>query len=144
MWTPGQISGVYISSFFEGPHRFDDGLRFLWPLAWLATALSLEGQLPFALVWSCLFNLTQWRKAWHWPESAALMCSMFCIHHCHRAEEDHRHQGREGKGLCVYVRVCVCGRTDSIEIRQEIVFVKNNFLPHNYESTKDKVETIYV
>lgn len=61
--------------------------------------------------WSCLFNLTQWRKAWHWPESAALMCFMFCIHHCHWAGEDSAsvtgEQEKRG-GVCVSV---VCRET---------------------------------
>ncbi len=84
--------------------RFENGLRFPWPSASIARALSLEGQLPFAFAWSCLFNLTQWRKAWHWPESAALMCFMFCIHHCHRAGEDCQCHRRTGKRVCL----CVC------------------------------------
>lgn len=89
-----------------------DGLRFPWPPASTVRALSLEGQLPSAFAWSCLFNLTQWRKAWHWPESAALMCFMFCIHHCQRAPRKTASvTGGQGRGGCV----CVCGA----ERRQE-------------------------
>lgn len=83
---------------FECVHlRLQTALRFLWPPpAPVVRALSLEGQLPFALAWSCLFKLTQWRKAWHWPDPAALMRFMFCIHHCHRAQEDCQCHGRTG------------------------------------------------
>lgn len=100
MWPFGQR----VECIFECVRlRFENGLRFPWPPASIVRALSLEGQLPSAFAWSCLFNLTQWRKAWHWPESAALMCFMFCIHHCHWAGEDCRCHRRTGG--CV----CVCG-----------------------------------
>lgn len=100
----------HLECIFECVHlRFENGLRFPWPPASIVRALSLEVQLPSVFAWSCLFNLTQWRKAWHWPESAALMCFMFCIHHCHWAGEDYQCHRRTGG--CV----CVCGA----ERRQE-------------------------
>lgn len=88
----------------------NSGLRMYWD----SHDLLLQQQGPYLwrvnhhtrFAWSCLFNLTRWRKAWHWPESAALMCFMFCIHHCHRAGEDCRCHGRTGERGCV----CVCAQ----------------------------------
>lgn len=97
--------GLWGECIFDCVHlRSANGLRFLWPPASTVRALSLEGQLPSAFAWSCLFNLTQWRKARHWPESAALMCFMFCIHHCHQAGDDCLCHRRE---VCVCACVCV-------------------------------------